>query len=142
MSQILLDEQIDPEVVLLPIRSWITAQFLRDLRPGERILDHRVPTLLRTLRQPTFVTIDQDFWDRRWRSPHFCILYFDMRSKQQDQIPDLLRALLRLAEFRTRAIRMGKLARVGPTHIDYYEFGPNEPTRLDWHASPRRRRKR
>lgn len=105
---------------------------MQELRPGEHILDDRVPEILRTLRHPTFVTIDQDFWKRDLCHPRYCILYFALREDQQRLLPNLLRALLRLPQFRTRTARMGKLARVSADHIDFWEFGKPTRTRLPW----------
>src|SRR6266446_377251 len=114
MSQLVLDDQLNVRAVLRPLRKWITTRRLQELRPGELILDDRVPEILRTLKQPTFVTIDRDFWGPRWSDPRYAILYFALRNDQQGRLPALLRALFRQAEFRTRAKRMGKVARVGP----------------------------
>lgn len=122
MSQLVLDDQIDLLVVLRPIQRWITAQQLRDLRPGEVILDDRVPEILATIRQPTFITIDAGFWDRRLRSDNYCILYFALRYDQQKSLPQLLRAALHHEAFSTRARRMGKVARVRTGGIDYWEL--------------------
>jgi hypothetical protein len=137
MAQIIVDEHIDPEEVIEPIRRWITVQRLRELRPGEVIKDERVPMLLRQLRQPTFVTLDRGFWHPRLRDPRFGVVFLSLDSEEQRQIPGLLRSLLRLPEFRTRAARMGKVARVSPAQIDYWEIGSEAVQRLSW---PERRR--
>ena len=65
MSQVILDDQLSQSEVLQPLDEWISVQRLRDLRPHELILDDRIPEILLTLRQPTFVTIDRGFWDKR-----------------------------------------------------------------------------
>ena len=44
----------------------------------------------------------------------------------------LLRRLLRLPEFRTRAVRMGKVAYVNPTRIEYWQLGDGRLHRLTW----------
>jgi hypothetical protein len=80
MSQLILDEQLSVPRVLDPILKWIKAEQVHQLRPDQRIGDDRVPAILRTLKQPTFVTIDHDFWDRRWCNPRYCILYFALRK--------------------------------------------------------------
>ena len=67
--------------------------------------------ILRELRQPTFVTIDMGFWNLRLRDPRYRILCFPLRNDEQRQIPGLLRQLLHLPEFATKAARMGKVAR-------------------------------
>jgi hypothetical protein len=140
MSQIILDEQLAAAEVraLLPRRFKL--QRLPELRPGEVIRDQRVPEILRTLNQPTFITIDHDFWRVTWCHPDYCILYFDLRDTDQELIPVLLRALLRRDEFHTRAARMGKVARVSPTVIDYWQFPSGNQQRIVWQGVSRRRR--
>lgn len=132
MSQLILDNQLDLAEVLPHLTKWITAQRLQSLRPGEKILDDRVPEILCTLERPTFVTIDQGFWHSRWCHPGYCILYFALREDQQKQLPGLLRALFRRPEFQTRAARMGKVARISSAQIDYWEYSKPRPTRIPW----------
>src|SRR5947209_18917422 len=71
MSQLVLDDQLDLEEVLPGLESWITSVRLQSLRPGEKILDDRVPELLLKLKQPTFVTIDHGFWNRSFCHPGY-----------------------------------------------------------------------
>ena len=132
MSQIILDDQLFDLEVLIPLARWITVQRLRDLRPGEVIKDDRVPVLLRQLRQPTFVTIDMGFWNAGLRDARYCIICFPLRNDEQYKLPGLLRRLLRLPEFRTKAVRMGKVARVSSTHIEYWQFGDEQVHELNW----------
>jgi len=132
MSQIILDGQLFELQVLVPLTRWITVQRLRNLRPGEIIKDERVPVLLRQLSRPTFITIDHGFWDKRLCDSKYCILYFALRNDQQHELPMLLRRLLRLPEFRTRAVRMGKVAYVNPTRIEYWQIGDRRLHRLTW----------
>jgi len=132
MSQIILDDQLFDLEVLIPIARWITVQRLRDLRPGEVIKDDRVPMLLRQLRQPTFVTIDMGFWDRGLRDVRYCVLCFPLRNDEQHRLPELLRRLLRLPEFHTKAVRMGKVARVSASHVEYWQLGDEPLHRLSW----------
>jgi len=60
-----------------------TVRRLKDVRPQEFIDDDRIPDLLRKLNRPAFVTLDEGFWDRKLRDPHFCILYLAFRDDQQ-----------------------------------------------------------
>ena len=140
MSQIILDDQLFDLEVLIPLARWITVQRLRDVRPGEVIKDERVPELLRQLPQPTFVTIDMGFWDKGLRDVHYCILCFPLRNDEQHQLPALLRRLLQLPEFRTKAERMGKVARVSPSHVEYWRMGDEQSHRLHWSISEAARR--
>ena len=123
MSQIILDDQLSDLDVLVPIARWMTVQRLRDLRPHEVIKDERVPMVLRQLPQPTFVTIDTGFWNRRLRDRRYCILCFSLRNDEQQQLPGLLRRTLRLLEFRTKAARMGKVAQITTAGINYWQLG-------------------
>ena len=112
MSRFFLDDHLDENEVHARIRRWSTAPYLRDVRPHQVIKDDRVPTVLRALRTPTFITIDDRFQGRSWCDRCYCILFFALRSDEQAEIHPLLRRLVRLPEFRTRAARMGKVARV------------------------------
>ena len=137
MSQFVLDEQLDHDTVLAPLQNWVSAERLTALRPGEHILDDRVPALLRALRRPTFLSIDSYFWRAAQCDPRYCILYFALRRDQQPLLPGLLRALLLLPGFRTRAARMGKVARISTRTIEYRSFRAQGVQRLTW-SGPRR----
>jgi hypothetical protein len=132
MSQIILDDQLFDVEVLVPLARWITVQRLRELRPNEVIKDDRVPLLLRELRQPSFVTIDMGFWNKDLRDPKYCILCFPLRNEEQHLLPERLYRLFQLAEFHTKAARMGRVVRVGPERIDYWVAGDEQVHRLAW----------
>lgn len=123
MSQIILDDQLSDLDVLIPIARWTTVQRLRDLRPLEVIRDERVPALLRELTQPTFVTIDMGFWDRGLVHSRYCVLCFPLRNDEQERLPAFLRRLFNLPGFRTKAERMGKVARVSESHVEFWQAG-------------------
>jgi hypothetical protein len=134
MSQIIFDEQLNWRLVLAPVRRWITAQKIEDMRPSEIIKDDRVLQILRGLKQPTFVTIDAGFYDKRNRDRRYCILYFALTTRQQGQIPILLRRLLRLPFFRTKAARMGKVAQVKQTMVTYWQLGDDKLHELEFYT--------
>ena len=106
MSQLVLDDQLDVQIILPALKPWISAVRLQGLRPGEHVLDDRIPEILRTLKTPTFVTIDHGFWDRRLCHGGYCILYFALFADEQQRLPGLLRRLFRQTKFRTRAARI------------------------------------
>ncbi|HYV39884.1 MAG TPA: hypothetical protein VE988_29625 [Gemmataceae bacterium] len=126
MSQLVLDDQLDVQVILPALEPWITAVRLQSLRPGEHVLDDRVPEILRTMKTPTFVTIDHGFWNRRLCHAGYCILFFDLLTEEQEKLPKQLRRLFRLSEFRTRAVRMGKVARIDGEEGTFWEGGKKE----------------
>ena|SRR5579859_6064211 len=130
MSQLVLDDQLDLQKILPALEELLTMVRLQDLRPGEHILDDRVPPLLLNLKRPTFVTIDHGFWKRKLCHPKYCILFFDLHKDKQEQLPALLRKLFRLPEFRTRSARMGKVARISKKGVTYWE--DDQKVKLDW----------
>jgi len=123
MSQIILDEHLALDDVLQPIQRWIKAKRIQDLRPGEVIKDERLRTLLIHLGRPTLVTIDEGLWKKRNCDRRYCILYFALLDTQQNQIPSLLRRALHLQPFKTKAARMGKVARITFTCVSYWQLG-------------------
>ena len=120
MSQFILDEQLSVEEVLKPIQKWTPARMIHELRPHERITDDRIPALLRELRKPTFISIDEAaFWKRQLCDRRYGIAFFALRCDQQREIPSLLRSLTQLSEFDSRAKRMGKVIRISRARIRY-----------------------
>lgn len=140
MTQLILDDHLSPDLVLLPLRRWTTARFLRDMRPGQVIKDERVPDILRSLRWQTFVTIDDWFWNRRLRHAQHCIVYAALPSEEQEDLPSLVRRLFRLPAFRTRAARMGKVARVSHEAVVWWQLGDADQHMNRWHPRGGRRR--
>jgi hypothetical protein len=132
MSQLILDDQLFDLEVLVPLARWITVERLRNLRPAEVIKDDRVPILLREQRQPSFVTIDMGFWDRALCDAGYCILCFPLSNEEQHRLPGLLQRLFQFREFRTKSARMGKVVRVSPTRIDYWELRGDRMLTVGW----------
>lgn len=135
MSQFILDEQLAVNEVLNPLQRRLKVQRLVELRPGEHILDDRIPEILLTLTKPAFVTLDSDFWNVDLCHPGYAILYFALSDDDQDQVPHLLMELLKLDPFKTRARRMGKVVRVGKTLIQYWQRGSNTLHEIPWDPS-------
>ena len=138
MSQFVLDDHLGVVDVHDQIRRWSTATSLRDIRPGEVIEDERIPSLLQTLRTPTFITIDKCFRDRAFRDRRYCIRCFDFSTGEQRDIPGALRRPLRMPESRTRAVRMGKVARVSHDHVRWWQIGDEVEHAIHWGSRSRR----
>ncbi|MBM3236988.1 hypothetical protein FJZ31_11915 [Candidatus Poribacteria bacterium] len=132
MSQIIVDEQLGKTEVLLPLRRWVTALKIESSRPFEVIKDDRVLQILRELKRPTFVTIDSKFYDKRHCDKRYCLVYFVLTPLEQNQLPGLLRRLLQLPFFNTRAARMGKVVRVSKTGVRYWQLNDDEEYNLEW----------
>jgi hypothetical protein len=128
-----IDAALADELVLKPLQRIASTRSVRDLRLYEVVKDDRVPVLLRELSSPTFITTDDaGFWHRHLCSDAYCILYFALSEYQQEQIPSLLRRLLRLPQFKTKASRMGKVVRVSLANIKYYLLGGQKLYTLAW----------
>jgi hypothetical protein len=95
---------------------------ITDLRPGTVIKDDAIPALLRTVPQPTFVTLNWNhFWQRTVAHEDFCIVCFTLPANRAAEISPLLRRLFRLPAFKTKAARMGKVARISGEQVAYYQ---------------------
>lgn len=120
---IVLDEELQGLGLEESIAQWCRGAVLvvKQLRPGTVIKDEAIPTLLRRAQQPTFVTINHgDFWRRIPAESSFCVVCFKLTADQAQELPAMLRRLLRLPEFRTKRERMGKVASVSRRGIQYY----------------------
>jgi hypothetical protein len=119
---VVLDEQLLGYGLQSAIARWYRGAVtdITQLRPGTTILDDAIPSLLRAVREPSFVTINvSDFWRRLAPDLGFAILCFSLPHSRADEIAALLRRLFRLLPFHTRRQRLGKIARVSFERIHY-----------------------
>ena len=99
------------------------------LRAHTLIKDDVIPTLLQSVRQPTFVTTNvTDFWPHVPAHARYCIVCVALPNERLQALSSLLRQLLRLPEFNTKAKRMGKVIRMSPNQLLYYEQPGNHIT--------------
>jgi hypothetical protein len=121
---IVFDENVHQQRIMESVAAWYRGRVLsvRALRPGTVIRDEAIPTLLRAFRQPTFVTTNvSDFWRRIPAHPRYCVVCVAVPNDRVHEIPQLLRQLLRMLVFKTKATRMGKVIRVSHAQIHYYD---------------------
>lgn len=126
---LVLDEQLMGRELYAELSRWYRGQIVSvlDLRPNTLIKDEAIPPLLRGLRQPTLLTInDVDFWRRVPIDARYCVVCFPLPDSRVPEIPNLLRRVLRLPEFRTKAGRMGKVLRVTRESVSYYTHRSRE----------------
>ena len=123
MSQLVLDEHLGRTEVLAPLQKWLTATKIEDLAGDEILKDDRILQLLCQRKQPTFVTLDDDFFHCRLCDRRYCLIYCVVPRQQQHRIPVILRRVFRLPEFATKAARMGKVVRVHEQDIDFWQVG-------------------
>ena len=132
---IVLDENLDEERVLKPLAARYkgTTLSVRELRPGSVIKDDAIPIVLRQQKRPTFLTTNVvDFWQKIPAHPSYCIVCFPLSTERQDEIPDLFISFLRHRNFRTIAMRMGKVIRLTRRGIGWYQFPDQSIHKLDW----------
>jgi len=125
---IVLDENLQDNRIRVAIAQWYQGQVvsIRDLRPNTVIKDEAIAILLRRVNEATFVTINvDDFWRKAIPSARYCVATFEISKEQSLEIPRLLRELLHLDVFKTKASRMGKVIRWTSTRIEYYEANQN-----------------
>lgn len=139
MSLFILDDHLARVAVRERVLHWATAQYVRDLRPGEVVKDDRILDILRTLQRPTFISVDHSFWNRDHRDSRYCIVYLALRGRDHGRAPDLLRRLLRLPEFRARAVRMGKVVHLGEDHVRWWQLGDQTEHAVYWRRPSHRR---
>ena len=91
--------------------------------------DDEIITLLRTLRRPTFVSRDEDFFDRSLCSDRFCLVYLDVG---QQEVAAYVRRLLRHAQFKTWSQRKGQVLRVAKSGISAWQARAARVARYSW----------
>lgn len=126
---IVLDEQLPVRSLMAAIRRWYRGRVcvVTELRPATVIKDEAVPDLLRTVSQPTFITLNwPDFWQRSLAHPNYCIVCFTLPTDRAAEISSQLRRLLRLVRFKTKAARMGKVVRVSREQVAHYQVNDRE----------------
>jgi len=132
---IVLDENIFGQIVIDRLGVWYKGKLtsVNKLRADTVVKDDAIPTILRTVKQPTFLTTNiSDFWRKMPAHGAYCMICFDLSNEQIIEIPRLLRGVLRFKQFETKASRMGKILCVRHNHIDYYEVGSNQIFTLLW----------
>jgi len=121
---IILDEHLDGLGLETAIARWYPGKVsvINRLRPATIVKDDVIPVLLHHSKRATFVTINwPDFWRVFPADKRYCIICFQ-RAKE---IPNLLRQVLKLKQFNTKAGRMGVVMRVATNTVRYYRT--NDP---------------
>ncbi len=98
---------------------------------GQRGMKDRneIIPLLHHLRLPTFFTRDQDFYQRDLRHDGYCLVFLDVAH---DEAAQHIRRFLRLASFRSRTQRMGKVIRGRRGGLSYWQVGSERQGMTSW----------
>lgn len=121
---IVLDEHLKRQSLRADIMAWYPGQVVSvsGLRLESIIKDEAIPTLLLRMVRPTFVTINiADFWKKALPHNGYCIINVAVPKERIREIPGILRRLFRMPDFKTKALRMGKVIHVTQNHVEYYE---------------------
>lgn len=125
----ILDENI-PESQRTLLRSKRVALRQIGLDLGRKgMKDDEIVLLLHHLDQPTFFTLDGDFYDRRLCHEGYCLVHLDI---EEEMAADFVRQLLRHRELNTKAKRMGCVIRVLPTGLPFWRIHQEQESHLSW----------
>ena len=91
--------------------------------------DDEIIPLLRTLRRPTFISRDRDFFDKTLCSDRMCLVYFDVRPLE---VADYARRFLRHARFKAWSQRKGCVVRVTANGIAVWRAKVLHISRYRW----------
>ena len=91
--------------------------------------DESLLPVMQKPRQPTFFTLDQDFYQPAWAHARYCLVWLDV---QRRDAAGFVRRFLRHPGFDTRAGRMGIIARVKPEGIRFWRVGARAQQSLPW----------
>jgi hypothetical protein len=80
-------------------------------------------------RQITFFTRDSDFFYSRLCHGNYCLVVIDMAEKETAQT---IRRFLRHPAFRTKAQRCGKVIKLAPRQISWWETGNKRRQSMIW----------
>jgi len=89
-----------------------------------------IPALHR-LPQPTFFSLDHDFYRRDWVHASYCLVWLDVKRRDA---AEFIRRFLRHPAFDTQARRMGSVVRVHSDGISFWRSHQRSPQSVAWPA--------
>lgn len=126
---LVLDENL-PEGQQLWLRKWrvhfrvvgieVAASGTKDI--------NLIPVLHR-LANPTFFTLDRDFYRPDWAHRGYCLVWLDVRGRQA---AEFIQRFLKHPTFDTQAKRMGAVVRVHADGVSYWRVAQSVPTSTGW----------
>ena len=126
----LLDENM-PAAQRLLLRDWrihfrgVGVEVGRSGTKDDNLIPcfHRLP-------QPTFFSLDRNFYRRDWIHSHYGLVWLNVRGREA---ANFIRRFLRHSSFNAQAKRMGIVARVHPDGVQFWQLGQRFPQRIGWH---------
>lgn len=125
----LLDENIrDDQRALLQKWGIPFRQIGRDIS-HKGIEDENLIPFLHRLHRATLFTQDKHFFEQRLCHRAYGLVYLDVGYLQ---VAEFIRRFLRHPEFRTQAKRLGKVVRVHPDGVQYWQTGRPRLAAVNW----------
>ena len=126
---IILDENF-PESQRRLLRSWrISVQQVGVDVGYSGMKDDAIIPLLHHLRQPTFFSLDPDFYKRVLCHKNYCIAYL---SVVDYEAAVYVRKLLRHSQFNTKASRMGTVIKASHDGLTIWRLHAEKSVGLGW----------
>lgn len=126
---IVLDENVS-EAQRLLLRSWRIRARQIGLDVGRAgIKDDEIIPLLRSLKNPTFVTRDEDFHDRGFCDRAYGIVVV---AAGRQEVATYVRRLLRHPRFNRKVDRLGKVLCLGPGGVRCWQRNPADDEHVQW----------
>ena len=103
-------------------------------RVGEHLaaygaLDENLIGMLHQLPQPTFFTHDEDFFKASFCHSHYALVYLDVSD---NQTAEFIRRFLKHPAFNTQAKRLGLVARVRSSAVQFWRKGQPGLQNVKW----------
>ena len=95
--------------------------------------DPQIVPLLLCLKQPTFFTRDFDFYDPQLCHQRYCLAWLDVHPAESALF---MRRFLGHPDFCTRLQRLGKVARIHPQGVEYWQGGKTRKVARNWPVQP------
>ena len=128
---LVLDENLPADQWRL-LRNWrIRCRVVGDDVAVAGALDENLIPVLHKLPQPTFFTLDRDFFRRDWAHANYCLIWLDVR---RSEAAEFIRRFLRQPAFDTQAKRMGVVARVHDGGVLFWRIGQRPAQSVSWRA--------
>ena len=91
--------------------------------------DREIIPFLHQLKQPTFFTRDDDFYERKLCHTGYCLVYLHIRKAE---VATFVRRVLRHPAFKTKAKRMGKVIRASHVGMSVWDLHAEKEEHLNW----------
>jgi len=128
---LIIDENVS-EIEVWRLREWgFAVQQVGPDIAGASTSDENILPILHRLKRPTFLTRDQDFWNSRLVHAKYCLVFLDIRE-HEGLIASAIRRFLRHTAFDTHAKRMGKVVRLHPGGVSYWQRGKRTLQSVAW----------